>query len=77
MDPLRRFARIQRLLDVAIAVVRLCALERFRQPLDKALEKSGPVAHLLLRRRKEDPATFQCCAAVAHTVQIGISGRTL
>jgi hypothetical protein len=53
MDPLRRFAWIQRLFDVAIAVVRLRTLERFRQPLDKALKKSWCVAHLLLRRRTE------------------------
>jgi len=77
VDPLRGFARIQRLFDVAIAVVRLRALERFRQPLDKALEKSGLAAHLLLRRRTEDPATSEWCATVAHTVQIGVSGGAL
>ena len=57
VDPLRSLARIQRLLDIAIAVVRLRALERFRQPLDKALDKIACVAHLLLRRRMEGPAT--------------------
>jgi hypothetical protein len=77
VDPLRSLARIQRLLDIAIAVVRLRALERFRQPLDKALNKVSGVAHLLLRRRMEGPATFGSCATVAHTVQIGISAGAL
>jgi hypothetical protein len=77
VDPLRSFARIQRLLDVAIAVVRLRALERFRQPLDKALNEVPGVAHLPLRRRMEGPATLEWCATVAHNVQIGISGSTL
>jgi hypothetical protein len=53
VNPLRRFAWIQRLLDVAVTVVRLRAFERFRQPFDKALKKSWCVAHLLLRRRTE------------------------
>ena len=77
VDPLRYLARIQRLLDVAVTIVRLRALERFGQPLDKALEKVSGVAHLLLRRRMEGPATTGCCATVAHTVQIGISARAL
>jgi hypothetical protein len=77
VDPLRSLARIQRLLDIAITVVRLRALERFRQPLDKALKKVAFVAHLLLRRRMEGPATLEGCATVAHTVQIGISGNAL
>jgi len=77
VDPLRGFARIQRLFDVAITVVRLRALERLRQPLDQALEKSGFAAHLLLRRRAESPTASECCAIVARTVQIGISGSAL
>jgi hypothetical protein len=77
VDPLRSFARIQRLLDIPITVVRLRALERFRQPLDKALNKVPCVAHLLLRRRMEAPATCEWCATVAHTVQIGVSASAL
>jgi len=77
VDSLRRLAGVQRLLDVAIAVVRLRALERFRQPIDEALEESRCVAHQLLPRRMEDPATFEWCADVAHTVWIGISASVL
>jgi hypothetical protein len=77
VNPLRSFARIQRLLDVAIPVVRLRALERFRQPLDKALERPRFAAHLLLPRRMENSAALEWCASVAHTVRIGISGSVL
>jgi hypothetical protein len=56
MDPLRSFAWIQGLLDVAIAVARLRAFECFGQPLDNASEKSGCGTHLMLQRRSVNSA---------------------
>jgi hypothetical protein len=76
VNPLRYLARIQRLLDVAVTIVRLRTLERFGQPLDKALEGSVCFAHLMLRRRRRFRRLSRC-ANVAHNVQIGIRRAAL
>jgi hypothetical protein len=72
VDALRRFPGVQRLLDIAVAIVRLCALKGLGQPVDDALEESCFFVHLLLHTGTCNCAGIFMMALVADAVQIGI-----